>query len=328
MVNGSRVNQEHNAGHAQRQVTMASGKKFSRDLLWPWFWGPWLLVMVFWACSLLPWRFQMMLGKWAGNLYRRFGVRARHVTSVNLALCFRDRSSEERKQLLTRAFISAGAGIFEANCGWWVPDHGLPACAITGIEHLQKALEQKNGVILCSAHFLTWELVGRHLNRYYPVDVVYLPQKHPLLDWISTKRRGRYYRNMIRSDDFRQMVQSLKENRLLWYTADIDPGRRRKGVFVPFFGVPAYSTTALARLARLSRACVIPAFPFRRDDGSGYDLTISPPLEGFPSNDVIQDTKRVNEVIEHAVKQCPEQYLWQYKRFKTRPSGEMRVYGK
>ncbi len=99
-------------------------------------------------------------------------------------------------------------------------------------------------------------------------------------------------------------------------------------MFVPFCGVPAYTTTALARLARLSGANVVPVFPYRRKDGTGYDLILDPSLEEFPSDDMIQDATRVNQLIEQAVRRCPEQYLWQYKRFKTRPSGERRVYGK
>jgi KDO2-lipid IV(A) lauroyltransferase len=183
-------------------------------------------------------------------------------------------------------------------------------------------------VILCAAHFVTWELAGRYLNSYFPGDVVFRPQKHPVIEWVSNRCRRRHYRRLIRSDDFKGMVRSLKDNRLVWLTVDIDPGRRRKGVFVPFFGVPAYTTTALARLARLTGSRVVPAVPSRREDGSGYDLFLGPPIEGFPSHDMIHDTARVNQFIEEAVRHRPDQYLWQYKRFKNRPSGESRVYRK
>ena len=155
-----------------------------------------------------------------------------------------------------------------------------------------------------------------------PFAAVYKPQKHPVLNWVSHRCRSRRYDKLLAYDDFRGILAALRENRVVWYTPDVDPGRRRKGVFVPFFGVPAYSTTAIARMARLSGAPVVPGFPYRRTDGTGYDLVVSPPLEAFPSDDMIQDTARVNHVIEQAIRRCPEQYLWLYKRFKTRPPGE------
>jgi len=302
--------------------------RLPKNLLWPRFWIPWCLVAIFRTLACFPYRIQLVLGKQGGRLLYLFAPRARHVASVNLALCFQQHNPAERSRLLKSAFESIGVGLFEANLGWWASDRRLPPCTIIGLEHLRQSLEQGRGVILCSAHFVTWELAGRYINRQIPADVVYRPQKHPVLEWVAKRCRSKHYRKMIRADDFRGMLESLKSNRLVWYTPDIDPGRRRKGVFVPFCGVSAYTTTALARLARLSGAPVVPGFPYRRKDGTGFELVLDPPLEGFPSNDIIHDTARVNELIEQAVRRCPEQYLWQYKRFKTRPSGEMRIYGR
>ncbi len=297
-----------------------------RNLLWPRFWFPWCLIMIVRLMSLLPYRIQLLLGKHGGRLFFRFARRARHVASINLALCFRDCNKTEHSRLLKSAFESTGVAFFETSLGWWAPDHRLPPCTIVGLEHLRKSLDQGRGVILCSAHFVTWELTGRHLNMQIPGDVVYRPQKHPVLEYVSLRCRSRHYGNLIPAHNFRGILRSLKENHLVWFTPDIDPGRKRKGVFAPFCGVPAYTATTLARLARLSGAQVVLGFPYRRKDGTGYDLILSPSLEGFPSDNIIQDVSRVNQLIERAVRQCPDQYLWQYKRFKTRPMGESRVY--
>ena len=97
-------------------------------------------------------------------------------------------------------------------------------------------------------------------------------------------------------------------------------------MFAPFFGVPAYTGTGVARLARLSGASVVPGFPYRRKDGTGYDLVVGPPLDRFPSHDLTQDAARVNEIIEQAICLHPDQYLWQYKRFKTRQPGAGKLY--
>jgi KDO2-lipid IV(A) lauroyltransferase len=224
-------------------------------------------------------------------------------------------------------FEAYGISILETAIAWWAPDHRLKSLfKIHGIEYLRKGSREGRGVILCSAHFLSMELAGRFLLLELPFAVVYRSQKNGVLDYVSRRCRTRLYEKLIAHDDIRGIVNALGENRVVWYTPDVDPGRRRKGVFAPFFGVPAYTPTALARIARLSGAKVVPAFPYRRGDGTGYDVVLGPPLDGFPSNDMVYDATRINEIIERAIRSAPDQYLWQYKRFKTRPPGEQTVY--
>ena len=67
-------------------------------------------------------------------------------------------------------------------------------------------------------------------------------------------------------------------------------------------------------------AKVVPFLAVRRPDGSGYRLVIEPPLEDFPTDDVIADTQRINDVIERWVREYPEQYLWIHRRFRSRPN--------
>jgi KDO2-lipid IV(A) lauroyltransferase len=95
---------------------------------------------------------------------------------------------------------------------------------------------------------------------------------------------------------------------------------------VPFFGIPAATITATARIARASGAAVVPFFPKRLPDNRGYRLTLYPALSGFPSGDDAADAGRINTVIEHAIREMPAQYLWAHRRFKTRPPGQPDVY--
>ncbi|NBN93453.1 MAG: lipid A biosynthesis acyltransferase, partial [Betaproteobacteria bacterium] len=61
-------------------------------------------------------------------------------------------------------------------------------------------------------------------------------------------------------------------------------------------------------------------------DGTGYRISILPALEGFPTGDDAADARHINQLVEHAVLNAPEQYLWVHRRFKTRPSGFPRIY--
>jgi KDO2-lipid IV(A) lauroyltransferase len=70
----------------------------------------------------------------------------------------------------------------------------------------------------------------------------------------------------------------------------------------------------------------VPFFPRRLPDAEGYVLDILPPLEAFPGGDQQSDTQRLSHIIEQQVKDCPEQYLWVHRRFKSRPKGVPPVY--
>ena len=97
-------------------------------------------------------------------------------------------------------------------------------------------------------------------------------------------------------------------------------------MFAPFFGVPTATITASSRLAKSARAAMLPYFPERKEDGSGYILHILPPLENFPSGDDLADATAINASIEQFVRKHPDQYMWVHQRFKTRPPGEAKIY--
>jgi len=155
--------------------------------------------------------------------------------------------------------------------------------------------------------------------------VMYRPAKNKVFDALAYHYRKNLYAKIIARHDLRGMLTWLKANQVIWYTPDVDAGTKNS-VFVPFFGVPAASITATTRLADMTQAAVMPIFFYRRDDFSGYDICIEPMLENFPSGNIEHDTLRINQIIETAVRKKPEEYLWQYKRFKTRPNNEKRFY--
>jgi KDO2-lipid IV(A) lauroyltransferase len=99
---------------------------------------------------------------------------------------------------------------------------------------------------------------------------------------------------------------------------------------VDFFGIPASTTSGLARLAVRTDAAVVPGFLFWDESLGKYRLRFEPPVElartGDEEADVRENTQRVPRVIEDFVRAHPEQWLWVHKRWKTRPQGEPRIY--
>ena len=125
--------------------------------------------------------------------------------------------------------------------------------------------------------------------------------------------------NTIEKRDIKKMVRSLRRGRAVWYAPD--QSYSRKGAeLVEFFGVPSMHTTATSTLARLGEAVTIPFFPLRKPDGT-YEMTLLPPLENFPSDDPVADTRRYVEILEAHIRKVPEQYFWIHRKFKDLPEG-------
>ena len=113
------------------------------------------------------------------------------------------------------------------------------------------------------------------------------------------------------------MIKALKDGEACVYLPDQDYGRNRS-IFVPFFGVKeAATTTGTLIFARQANVETMMIVPTRTDNG--YTLTISPPFANFPSQDEKADLILINQALEQAILQKPEQYMWLHRRFKTRP---------
>ena len=292
----------------------------------PLYWPTWVGVGLFRLLVLMPYRWQLALGRQCGRLLHGLLRRRRDIVRVNLELCFPHQSVAERNRVALRCFESMGMGMLEIGIAWWARDpRSFCECTIKGLEHIQEALRGGQGVLLCGAHLHSAELAGRFLALEQDIAIVYRPQNDVVADAVANGCRSRYYSDLIQHRDIRGVLRALAKNRVVWYAPDIDAGSKRN-VFAPFFGVPAASLTATSRLAKVSGAPVIPCFYFRRADGSGYDIEVGPALDRFPSGAVLDDTVRINSLIEGAVRRKPEQYFWQHRRFKSRPPGEPSVY--
>jgi KDO2-lipid IV(A) lauroyltransferase len=219
-----------------------------------------------------------------------------------------------------------GMGVMEMAAAWWATDRKLAGLGrIEGLEHLQNALDRGRGALLVSGHFSAFEIAGRLLLRQQAACFTYREFRNPVLHDVMERARRRRCTGMIHRYDVRGFIRALRANQVVWYAPDQDPGRRR-GVFVPFFGVTAASLPATSRLAAATGAAVLPLGMRRLPDGSGYRLTICPALRDFPSGDTLTDTQRLTELLEKEIRAVPEQYLWIHRRFKTRPEGKASYY--
>lgn len=290
-------------------------------------WPTWLLVGAGWLLARLPLSWLVAVGRMLGAAAWHLARRRRHITEVNLALCFPERSAAERQVLARASFRHTGVAAAEMMLAWLNPRRDLTSrFRVSGAEHLLAAQALGRGVVLVSGHFSCLDISSRPVSRLTPVDVMYRENKNPVWEWLQVRGRSRYFPAVIERDDVRHTLRRLKQGHTVWYAADQDYGRKHS-VFAPFFGHPAATITATARLARFNDSPVVFMTQFRNLDALTWEICFEPPLEDFPAADDVANATRINRLIEAAVRRHPDQYLWAHRRFKTRPEGEPRPYG-
>ena len=286
----------------------------------------WLIFIFLQILALLPYRLLLTIGSGIGKFVLFLLSSRKKVALTNLQVCFPDLPEEQRKFLLKKNISETGIMFTQTLKAFLGNTIKIESNAIIeGGEHIERCLQEKKGILLVAGHFTALDMGGKILCKKYPIAGMYRPHKHPVTEYIVTQSRLKYATHMFKRDELRPIIKHLKQGKILWYAPDQDY-RRGQSVFVPFFNRPAATIVATHQLARLSDCEVLFFHVQRNPKPPYYTLKISEPLSDFPTKDATADTARVNKGIENMVKQCPEQYLWVHKRFKTVPEGEENPY--
>src|SRR5262245_18345779 len=244
--------------------------------LGPRYWLVWLALGFVYLGSRLPYRMAMSLGRRIGRLAHFFSKRDKRIADINIKLCLPQLSDAERAALVRKHFESLGCTLFETAYVRWPDDDWLRTIVrIEGIEHLKAALSKGRGALVLSAHFTTLELGAKSLALVGPTSLMYLTPQNPSIAEMSRRGRANSAVQAIAADQIRDVLQNLKNNITVWYAPDqrfTDKG----SAVVPLFAQPAWSNIGTPRVAKISKTTVLPYFPERLEDGSGYVMRIMP----------------------------------------------------
>jgi KDO2-lipid IV(A) lauroyltransferase len=301
-----------------------------RRFIRPRYWNAWLGYAVLRLISFFPLPVIATLGYVLGELAYFFFSSRRHIARRNIDACFPELSKYERRTMLRRNFHVIGQGMLSTATVWWASRSRLRRLVRTRNEHfLRNAVEQDRKVILLVPHFVAVEIGGVFLSIDYPILDIYQRLRSELFDTVAYRQLTRFGGKMVEMrEGLRTPIREVKNGTVLYYLPDQDSGLDN-GAFVPFFGHPAATMTTLGRLVQITSAVVIPCYTNQLSWGRGYEVIFQPPLDNFPTGEGPEvDARRMNEAIETAVREIPEQYFWVHRRFKTRPQGQPPFYDK
>ena len=196
---------------------------------------------------------------------------------------------------------------------------GVAIVEVRGLERAEPL--RGRGAIVMSGHYSNFELLGAWVGRLNPVDFVVQPLSNPGAERVIHRLRAEAGVGCLRtSDGTRPIYAALAAGRWVAFLSDQDA--RRRGLFVPFLGIPASTPVGAARLSLKTGAPIIMGFVKRRPDGR-FDLEVHGPLEPPPdpeSPDAVRYLTALHVAcLEARVRERPELWFWLHRRWKTRP---------
>ena len=266
--------------------------------------------------SVIPLRLNHLIGSWIGIYLYITNSHSKKVVSKNIKTCFAHLDKARQQELIKKSLVEMGKGLSESGFIWLrsFKDNAKYIVKTIGIEHLKS----EQPIILLVPHFGCWEITGRVLSIDTPVTFLYKPLRKAEQEAFLIKNRQKQGLSMATADKkgVIKLQRAIKKQELIGILPDQDPGEEG-GVLAPFFGTNARSMTLLAKLARKNQAKVLLTWALRLPKGRGYELYLKPVDILSEQGLIEQDVTLMNKVIEDLVITQPEQYLWNYKRFKS-----------
>lgn len=258
------------------------------------------------------------LGCLAFLLDRQYAKRLRE----NITLSRIATDDTQLKGLIRDNIHESGKAFSEVLIAWLRPAAEVAALVreCRGWEHVQVALGRGRGIIFVTPHLGCFDIAGRYLTGRLPVVFLYSP---PRLKWaadLMSQGRERMNATMATPDraGVRLLLKTLKQGGNICILPDQAPSQG-DGVWVDFFGRPAYTMTLIGRLQQATDADVLMFFGERLPEGAGYRVWLRPLAAPLAADQSIS-ARQINAAVEDLVRQCPTQYLWSYNRYKA-PAG-------
>ncbi len=287
------------------------------------------LIAIFQLLSLFPIRCLRTLGLPVGQLLWYLNGRSRQTTEENLAACFPAMDNEERGALARDSLQQLAMTALELGPIWRRPVDKLltSVSSIEGQQHLQQGLDAGKGLIILAPHIGAWELLGLYVAQRYPLTTLYQAPDNPAMHDLIVKARSRNSSGLAPANikGVKILLQQLKKAEVIAILPDQVPPREG-GEFAPFFGVPALTTTLVRNLAKRTGAKVVTGCALRVKGSGCFKLVFATVSDDIYSSDATVSLTAMNAAVEACVMQAPEQYQWEYKRFKRQPEGERKFY--
>ena len=287
------------------------------------------LIAFFLKClSLLPLSVSRSFGRCLGRVVWWVGGSPRRVTERNIGLAFPELSAEEQKSLARRSLESTGELAAEMGFVWNRPWETVrdSITEFVGVDELREAVAEGNGVIVFGPHLGNWEVGGLYLAEVGDALALYKPPQMQALDSMIRGARERSGTTLAATDGrgLATLVRTLRRGGITGVLPDQNPDTAESGENSVFMNVACFTQTLGTKLLHRSGARAF--FGFAQRIPGGFRLQFYKAPEEIYSEDMAVSLKALNDGVERCLRLCPEQYQWEYKRFRTLPRSPVDYY--
>lgn len=298
--------------------------------------------VLFGVLGALPRNTALRVGMFIGRLAYKFAGGLRRVALRNLEIAFPEKSDLEREQIALGSFENLGRVLGELTQFPRATRESLEGLIEFQFEseenhdepgglNLQAELAKNRGVLLLGPHLGNWEM-GVFAYSALRKHLTYLarPLDNPLIEEFTVRLRSRFGNRAIdKNNSVTKAMSILREGGILGVLPDVNV-LPRDGVFVPFFGKLACTTSGVAMMAMRTDAMILPMCCVWNESAGKYSVfygkIIEQPHTGDRHRDVYEMTAAFTTEMEKFIRAYPEQWLWIHKRWKVRPPGEKELY--
>jgi KDO2-lipid IV(A) lauroyltransferase len=299
--------------------------------------------LLFGIMGALPRKTAVRFGMFLGRLAYRYAGGLRRTAHRNLEIAFPEKSVEEREAIALGSFENLGRVLGELTQFPGTDQEKLKGMidfqfdtdeSINSPQRIAFEAERDKGrgVLLVGPHLGNWE-IGVFAYSAFREPLTYLarPLDNPLIEAFTVALRSRYGNRAIdKNNSMSAAVSILRRGEVLGVLPDVNV-LPRDGVFVPFFGTLACTTSGVAMLAMRTGALILPMCCVWDKETGKYnvyygDRAIEPPNTGDRHRDIYVITAEMTAAMEKFIRAYPEQWLWIHRRWKVRPPGEKELY--
>ncbi len=268
----------------------------------------------------LPFTWTRRLGRLMGFIALCFNTRMVSTTRTNLKKCLPHLSKDEQQRLIRSSIYHTGMLSGEVCWLFTNPRAWDYHCSnIEGLDVVRTALDRGKGLMVLAPHLGNWEVLGLFLTTLAPVTNLYQPPKLKGLEPLIRKSREQTGASLVptTAKGVSALLKTLKAGGISGILPDQNPNDRSGGEFSPFFGHDAFTMTLIHKLLVKTGAQAVLAYAKRLE--TGFELVFRAVPTDLYSEDPATSLRGLNKGIEDLILEAPEQYQWEYKRFKIQP---------
>ena len=259
------------------------------------------------------------LGEAMGFLLSILPNSARNNTKINLKLCFPNSSDQEIKVLMRKSLKETSRSLLESGKSWITfPKTGVTnLIQVEGMKLVSESLIQEKGAILFTSHLGNIEVLISFLAQNFKCTILYTPAKINAVDELMKQARLLMGAEMVKADSggVKSALKALNRGEVIIMASDQVP-KKKSGIISNFFGTPAFSVSLVSSLATRTESPCHSVSCIRLKKGKGYKVIFSKRIEKLNTLGVPEGVNLMNTELEECIMKAPEQYAWEYKRFK------------